>query len=295
MPSPEHEAMVQRLLEGDLAAVDTLEEQRATYEALLGAVPIPDDVTVEPIKIEHLDADWVSVPSSRQDIAILYLHGGGYLVGSNVGYREFGGRLARATRSRVCLLNYRLAPEHPFPGAVEDAVMAFQWLLSEGHDPARVVIAGDSAGGGLTFAAMLALRDADRRLPACAVTFSPWVDLEGTGASMQPGAVDDPLVAGDTIGPMASAYAGDDLTNPLASPLHGDLAGLPPVQVHVGSREVLLDDSRRISAKARDAGVTVELHEEDGLIHVWPVLIPAAPESAATLEAAARFIDAAIG
>jgi monoterpene epsilon-lactone hydrolase len=112
---------------------------------------------------------------------------------------------------------------------------------------------------------------------------------------MQPGAVDDPLVAGDAIGPMAAAYAADDLTNPLASPLHGDLGGLPPLQIHVGSREVLLDDSRRIGAKALEAGVTVELHEEGGLIHVWPVLIPAAPESAATLEAAARFIDTAIG
>lgn len=294
MPSPEHEAMVNLLLERDVAAAPTLDEQRANYQAMLAGMPIADDVTVEPIRIEHLDADWVSVPSSRSDVAILYLHGGGYVLGSNVAYREFGGRLARATRARVCLLNYRLAPEHPFPAAVEDAVMAYQWLRSEGYDPARLVVAGDSAGGGLTFATLLALKDAGDPLPACAITLSPWVDLEGTGESTQPGAVDDPLVAGDVIAGMGAAYAQSDLRNPLASPLYGDLSGLPPVQVHVGSREVLLDDSRRIAAKAREAGVEVELLEEEGLIHVWPVLVPAAPESAGALDKAARFIDRAL-
>jgi monoterpene epsilon-lactone hydrolase len=294
MPSPEHEAMVNLLLERDVTAAPTLDEQRANYEAMLAGMPIADDVTVEPIRIEHVDADWVSVPSSRSDVAILYLHGGGYVLGSNVAYREFGGRLARATRARVCLLNYRLAPEHPFPAAVEDAVMAYQWLRSERYDPARLVIAGDSAGGGLTFATLLALKGAGDPLPACAITLSPWVDLEGTGESSQPGAVDDPLVAGDVIGGMAAAYAPSDLRNPLASPLYGDLSGLPPVQVHVGSREVLLDDSRRICAKAREAGVDAELLEEEGLIHVWPVLVPAAPESAAALDKAARFIDRAL-
>lgn len=295
VPSPEHEAMVNMLVEGDLGTAETVEEQRANYEALLGATPIPDDVTIEPIRIEHLHADWVSAPESRPDVAILYLHGGGYMIGSNVGYREFGGRLARATRSRVCLLNYRLAPEHPFPAAVEDAVMAYRWLLSEGHDPARLVVGGDSAGGGLTFAALLVLKEARDPLPACAVTLSPWVDLEGTGESMRPGVVDDPLVVNDVIGAMAGAYAGDDLSNPLASPLHGDLAGLPPVQVHVGSREVLLDDARRICARARDAGVEVELLEETGLIHVWPVLVPTAPESARSLQQMGRFIDRSMG
>nr|ACZ16567.1 lipase/esterase [uncultured bacterium] len=292
MPSPEHEAVVAMLQAAPLTEAPSLEEQRANYDAMLSAAPIGDDVTVEPVTIEHIAADIVSVPSSSADRVILYFHGGGYVIGSNVAYRGFAGRLARATSSRVCVVNYRLAPEHPFPAALDDAVMAYSWLRQQGYAANRIVIAGDSAGGGLTLATLLKLRELAEPLPAGAVTLSPWSDLAGTGATLAPGAVDDPLVQGDAIGGMAGMYAPNDLTNPLASPLYGDYAGLPPLLIQVGGREVLLDDAVRVRDKARAAGVDVVYFEGDGLIHVWPVLAANAPESEAALSQIGEFVAA---
>ena len=292
MPSSEHEAVVAMLEAAPLTEAPSLEEQRANYDAMLSAEAVGEDVSVQPVTIEHIVADIVSTPSSADDRVILYFHGGGYVIGSNVGYRGFAGRLAQATDSRVCVVNYRLAPEHPFPAALDDAVMAYGWLRQQGYAANRIVIAGDSAGGGLTLATLLKLRELGEPLPAGAVTLSPWSDLAGTGATLAPGAVDDPLVQGDGIGGMAGMYAPDDLTNPLASPLYGDYAGLPPLLIQVGTREVLLDDAVRVRDKARDAGVDVTYFEGDGLIHVWPVLAPAAPESAAALNQIGEFVSA---
>lgn len=292
MPSKEHEAVVAMLEANPIAEVPTLDEQRAAYEEMLGASPIPGDVSVDEFTIKHVNCDWVTAPGSDEYPVILYLHGGGYVIGSNVAYREFGGRLARATGARVCLVNYRLAPENPFPAAVEDATMAYRWLLSQGVPAAKIAIAGDSAGGGLTLATLFALREAGDPLPGCAVTFSPWTDLKGTGASAVPGAVDDPLIGDAILNGMAAYYAGEDLENPLASPLYGDFTKLPPLLIQVGSREVLLDDARRVRDKAQAAGVSVEYFEGDELIHVWPVLAPTAPESAAALDSVAAFVRA---
>jgi len=291
MPSPEHQALVAALQEGGSATdAPTVEEQRANYEAMLGANPMADDVTVDEISIEHVNADWVSVPQSRAGRVILYLHGGGYMIGSNKAYREYGGRLARAAEARVCVLDYRLAPEHPFPAAVDDAVMAYQWLLNEGVQPNQIVIAGDSAGGGLTLATLFALRDAALALPAGAALLSPWVDLEGTGASSAPGAVDDPLVSQETLQNMSAAYAAGDLRNPLVSPLQGDFSGLPPLLIQVGTREILLDDAVRTAEKAKAAGVEVSYFAGEDLIHVWPVLIAGAPESIAAVAQIGDFV-----
>ena len=292
MPSPEHEAVVQMLLAGDALAGQGLKEQREGYEAMLGQLPIADDVTIEPFRIEHIDADWVSVPASRADTAVLYLHGGGYVIGSNVAYREFAARIARASDARVCVIHYRLAPENPFPAALEDAVMAYHWLISQGFSASRIAIAGDSAGGGLTLAVIWALKEAGDSLPACGVCFSPWADLEGTGASAQPGAVDDPLVTNDELEGMGRAYAGDDLRNPLASPIYADYAGFPPLLIQVGTREILLDDAVRVAERAAAAGVDVELFKGEDLIHVWPVLAPMAPESITALSRMAEFVEA---
>jgi len=291
MPSQEHEALVAALQEGGVVDAPSIEEQRANYEAMLGANPLPAAASIEELSIGPCNADWVSVPDSRQDRVILYLHGGGYVIGSNVGYREFASRLAQANRARVCVLNYRLAPEHPFPAAVDDALAAFGWLLEQGISASSIVVAGDSAGGGLTLATLLSLRDAGGPQAACGVCFSPWADLAGTGASAQPGAVDDPLVTGETLTDMTRAYAGDDTRHPLASPLYADYEGLPPLFVLVGEREVLLDDATRVTDKARNAGVDVTYFQGPGLVHVWPVLAPTAPESAAALEQMAGFTE----
>jgi len=291
MPSQEHEALVAALQEGGVVDVPSVEEQRANYDAMLCANPILAAASIEELIIGQCNADWVTVPVSREDRVIFYLHGGGYVIGSNVAFREFASRLAQANRARVCLLDYRLAPEHPFPAAVDDAVAAFGWLLDQGVDPAGITVAGDSAGGGLTLATLLTLRDAGGPQAACGVCFSPWADLAGTGASAQPGAVDDPLVTDGLLADMSQAYAGEDLRNPLASPLYADYEGLPPLFLLVGDREMLLDDATRVADKARNAGVDVSYFQGDGLVHVWPVLAPTAPESEAALEQMAGFTE----
>jgi epsilon-lactone hydrolase len=294
MPSQEHEQIVAMLIASARAnagaAEIPLDERRSTFDAMLGALPIADDVTIEPFEIGAMAADWVSVPTSRPDRVLLYLHGGGYMIGSNVAYREFCSRVARATEARVCVIDYRLAPEHPFPAAVADAVTAYRWLLDQDVAPHRLVVAGDSAGGGLTLATLVRLRDEGAPLPACAAVFSPWTDLEGTGASARPGAVDDPLIRPDALASSGRVYAPEDPRHPLASPLYADLAGLPPLSVQVGSREVLLDDSARLRDKAQAIGVPVSYFEGEGLIHVWPVLAPHAPESKAALERLGAFV-----
>jgi monoterpene epsilon-lactone hydrolase len=290
MPSPQHEALVTALKAAPITAAPTLAAQRAGYEATLAANPVPDDVRIQSALIAGNVADLVSIHGQDPAVTILYLHGGGYVIGSNVGYREFGGRLARAVGARVCVLNYRLAPEYPFPAAVDDAVAAYRWLRQHGSMAGNLIIAGDSAGGGLTLATLFALRAGGDELPAGAVTFSPWTDLAGTGATLAEGAVDDPLVNGAAIGDMAGMYAGERLKDPLASPLYGDFRGLPPLLIQVGTREVLLDDARRMAKSARDAGVKVTYFEGEGLVHVWPVLSPTAPESAAALDQVAEFV-----
>lgn len=289
MPSEQHEQMV-AMVQANPAGAGTIEESREGFDAMLSLFPPPEDAQIEEIKIEHMDADWVSVPESREDRVLLYLHGGGYVIGNNVGYRDFGARLARAGRCRTLVINYRLAPENPFPAAVDDATMAYRWLLEQGIDASNIAIAGDSAGGGLTFATLVALRDAGVALPASAATYSPWVDLEGVGESAQPGAVDDPMIAVDGLQDMGRHYAADDLRNPLAAPLYANLSGLPPVIVFVGTREILRDDSVRIVDNARAAGVDAELHIEEGLIHVWPIF-NGVPEAEVTVAQTGAFFD----
>ncbi len=290
MPSEQHEEMV-AMVQSSPPGAGTVEESRAGFDAMLSMFPPADDAHIEEIQIEHMNADWVSTPESRADRVILYLHGGGYVIGNNVGYREFAARLGRAAQARVLVINYRLAPEDPFPAAVDDATMAYRWLLAQGIDAQNIAVAGDSAGGGLTFATLVALRDAGDALPAGAVTYSPWVDLEGTGNSAQPGAVDDPMVGLEALLGMAAHYAPNDARNPLAAPLHANLSGLPPVLAFVGTREILLDDAVRIIDNARSAGVDAHLVIEDGLIHVWPIF-PTLPEAAATVQQTADFLAA---
>ena len=287
MPSPEHEQIVAMVTEAPPAA-GTIEESRAGFDAMMSVNSPPDDATIDEIEIEHMNADWISVPESDASRVVLYLHGGGYVIGNNVGYREFGCRVARACKAKVLLINYRLAPEHPFPAAVDDAVMAYRYILAQGTAADRVMIAGDSAGGGLTFGTLVALRDAGDALPACATAFSPWVDLEGTGGSAEPGAVDDPMLALEGLQEMGNHYANGDLRNPLAAPLHADLSGLPPLLVFVGTREILRDDAIRIVDNARSAGVEAALEVGDGLVHVWQIF--PLPESAQSLTRVGGFI-----
>jgi len=279
MPSPQHEMIVQMLIARPRIIQPTVAETRAGFEQMAQMFPLAPDVTHQSVDAGGVPAEWVSVPESRPDRVILYLHGGGYVIGSLNTHRELASRIARATQARALVIDYRLAPEHPFPAAVEDATAAYRWLVGTGVLPARIAIAGDSAGGGLTLGTLLALRDARQPLPAAGVCMSPWTDLEGTGASAQPGGADDPLLELAGLREMGAHYASASLRHPHAAPLHASYRGIPPLLIQVGTRELLLDDSTRVAAKAKADGVDVTLEAWDGLIHVWQLFGPGVPES----------------
>lgn len=250
-------------------------QSRARYEKMavvLGGAP---DAKCEKVDAGGVPAEWVAAPGIDATRAVLYLHGGGYVIGSLDTHRRLAYDLSAASGARVLVIDYRLAPEHPFPAAVDDAAAAWRWLLAQGLDPKRLAIAGDSAGGGLTIATLVNLRDRKLGLPGCAVAISPWVDLEGLGASIAGRAAQDPMVQKDGLLWMAGMYlAGTDARTPLAAPLHADLKGLPPILVQVGTAETLLDDATRIAEKLHTAGVDVKLSIWPNMVHVFPFFAP---------------------
>jgi len=289
MPSAEHEEVVAMMAGGLGLEALSVDEQRAAMETSADLFPAEPDVLASETDADGVPAEWISVDVSHAERVVLYLHGGGYTMGSSNTHRGLAARVARAARARVLLPEYRLAPEHPFPAAVEDAAACWRWLLAQGHAPHHMAIAGDSAGGGLAMATLLALKASGVPLPACAVGLSPWIDLEGAGPSAEPGAVDDPMLTPEGLCVSGRQYAPNDLRNPLASPLHGDLENLPPLLLQVGTREVLLSDSTRFAEKAEAAGVEVTLEIEDGLIHVWQ-MFPHLPEAQRALQRIGAFI-----
>lgn len=269
----------------------TIAEMRAGMESMALMAQIPADVKREPVDAGGVPAEWVTAPGVDARRVILYLHGGGYTIGSINTHRELAARLSRAAAARVLLIGYRLAPEHPHPAAVEDATAAYRWLLAQGAQPSRLIVAGDSAGGGLTVATLVALRDAGAPLPAAGVCLSPWIDLEGTGDSMTTKAAADPMVQRDGLLKMASAYlAGQDPRTPLAAPLYANLSGLPPLLIQVGTAETLLDDSTRLAERARKAGVDVTLDTWDDMIHVFQAFGTFLPEARQAIDRIGEFV-----
>jgi acetyl esterase/lipase len=243
----------------------------------------------QPVQVEGWRGEWLAVPRTRIDHVILYLHGGGYVSGSPASHRALIGHLSRHANARVLALDYRLAPEHVFPAAIEDAWAAYWWLLSEGYSADRIVIAGDSAGGGLALALLLALRDAHVPLPAGAICFSPWVDLALTGASLHKNEATD-FINNEILQGTAEMYLdGHDPRDPLVSPLYGDLHGLPPLLIQVGSAELLYDDGRRIAQRARRAGVAVDFDVAPGMVHVWQFMYWIEPKARQAVLRAGRF------
>ena len=292
MPSPQHEAIVQGLLSQTRpATTPTAQEMRAGFALMASMIPVPAGAKSEQLDAGGVPAEWVEMPGAVPGRTLLYLHGGGYVVGSPHTHRSLVARIAAATKARCLVIDYRLAPEHPFPAAVDDAVAAYRWLLARGQERARLVVAGDSAGGGLTLATLLALRDSGGPLPAAGVCLSPWTDLEGTGDSASDPSVGDPMIDVDGLRASGHDYLGGaDPTHPLAAPLHADYRGLPPLLIQVGTREVLLDDSTRVAAKAKAAGVDVTLERGEGLIHVWQFFGPDVPESVSAIARIGEFV-----
>jgi acetyl esterase/lipase len=282
MASQELQAMLQMLGAQPLAGAETLEQQRAAMDLLAAMNPLPADVTFTAVSANGVPAEWLSAPGADPTRVVMYLHGGGYLIGSLLSHRELAARIGRAAGARALSVAYRLAPEHPFPAAVDDAVAAYRWLLEQGVSAANIVIAGDSAGGGLTVATLVALKDLGEQLPAAGVCLSPWVDLEGLGESMTERDAVDPMIHKEGLLQTAESYLhGADVRSPLAAPLYADLSGLPPLLIHVGTNETLYDDSTRLVARAKAAGVDVTFEEWPELFHVFQAMamLPEAREA----------------
>lgn len=254
-------------------AAISVAKRRAAMEAV--AFRVAPDIEVEAVTVGGLHAERLRAPQADDSHALLYLHGGGYVMGSCNTHRALGGALSRAAEAVVLLPEYRLAPEAPFPVAVDDAVAAYEHLLAAGYAPARLAIAGDSAGGGLTAATLVALRDRSLPQPAAAVCISPWSDLTCTAGSYRTRAEADPMITPADIAEMAAHYLqGADPEAPLASPNHADLRGLPPLLIHVGRDEILLDDAVQLHERAVAAEVASTLEVWDDMIHVWHAFHP---------------------
>jgi len=279
MASSELESVIQLLRSNNPIQGDTIEAMRSSLDAAVGGLELPPGVESEIVDVGGVRAEWTAAPGADSARAVVYFHGGGYTLGSIQSHRPLVTKLSQAAGARVLNVGYRLGPEHPYPAAVEDAVAAYRFVLDSGVPSGRTAIAGDSAGGGLTAACLVALRDAGLPLPAAAVCISPWLDLSFSGESLRSKADVDPLVDRASLQLMADAYlAGADPRAPTASPLFAELAGLPPMLLHVGSREILLDDSTRFAERARAAGVDVELEVWEDMIHVWHSFADLLPE-----------------
>ncbi|MFK8252529.1 alpha/beta hydrolase [Ancylobacter terrae] len=245
-------------------------ERRARMDEVCAVDPPDADIAFTPLDIAGIPAEWSLAPRSDPAKVLLYFHGGGYCSGSLASHRTIVGGAGRAGGIRTLAIAYRLAPEHPFPAARDDALAAYEFLRRQGYAPADIAIGGDSAGGGLTLATLLGLRAAGEAMPACAWLVSPWTDLTMTGASLDDRADVDPLISREYLEGLAAAYlAGHDPNDPLVSPLRADLAGLPPTLVQVGSSETLLDDAVRIARNLGAAEVPVTLEIWPQMIHAW--------------------------
>ena len=293
MASPELDRAIAMFRAGkaETQAFTTVEEFRVWYEQFTGQFELPEDAVFEQVGAGGVSAEWISTPGVSEDRVVMYLHGGGYMIGSMRTHRSPLSYLSRVSDARVLGLNYRLAPEHPFPAAVEDSVAAYSWLLSEGVSPGRIVIGGDSCGGGLSIATLVALKYFGYPLPAGGISHSGWTDLAHTGDSFVTKAEADPLIDKEMLEGMAAAYLGDrSRSTPLASPYYADLRGLPPLLVQVGTAEVLLDDSLRLTDRAKEAGVDVTLEVWDDMPHVWQAFATFLPEARHALESCGEFV-----
>jgi epsilon-lactone hydrolase len=272
---------------------DDYRQRRKDIDARGLAYGLPADVGVEPVTANGVRAEWTTTPNDARDAALIYLHGGGYVIGSLDSHRHLAAQAGRACGISALALDYRLAPEHPFPAAVEDALAGYRFVLARGLAPERIAIAGDSAGGGLVVAAMAAIRDAGLPQPGCGWCISPWVDMEAIGESMTSRAAADPTVQRPGLLDMAKLYLnGADPRSPLAAPIYANLKGLAPLMIQVGACETLLDDALRLAKIAGAADVRVDLQIWPEMIHVWHLFHPELKAGLAAIDAGAAFVRA---
>lgn len=291
MASPELATVIEvleKMWDSDATDVAT---SRARLELAASLFERPADVRYEPVDAGGVAAEWTLAPNADPEHTLAYFHGGAYTAGSVGSHRALATELSRVAGVRVLNVDYRLAPEHPHPAAVDDAVAVARFLREQGVAPARTAFGGDSAGGGLTVAALVALRDAGAPLPAAAVCLSPWTDLSFGFASIHERAAIDPMVRLDALSASRDRYvAGGDEKAPTVSPVFADLAGLPPLLIQVGTAEILLDDSTELAARAKRAGVDVTLEVWDDMIHVFQAFFGMLPEGRQAIDRIAAFL-----
>jgi monoterpene epsilon-lactone hydrolase len=273
-----------------------LAEQRASFEKLVEnyvghPLPLPEGTRIESVDVDGIPAAWISPAGADQERVVLYFHGGAYTLGSLTSHRELVARLSAAAGVRSLQIDYRLAPEHVFPAALDDALTTYRWLLAHGTKPEHIVLAGDSAGGGLSLALLQVVRDQHLPMPAGAVLLSPWTDLVGTVESRTTRDAVDPVFSGSAINFLANFYAGtEEKHNPLLSPIYADLHGFPPLLIEVGNDEVLLDDALHLAEHARAAHVSVELTVWEDMWHLFQLYASVLPEGQQSLENMGNFI-----
>ena len=273
-----------------------LETLRNEYNNLAVSFPPVDDAVYEEVDAGGVRAEWVDVLEDRPKAILMYLHGGGYVMGTVEMYHNMTAGLAKVGKVRVLSVDYRLAPENKFPAALEDSIKAYKWLLNQGYKSEDIVIGGDSAGGGLTLATLLKIRSLGLELPASAVCISPWTDLALIGKSIKAKAEADPILSRSLLKYLSDCYVGEegDRCNPFVSPFYADLSGLPPILMMVGEREILLDDAIIFSQKAEYYGVKATMVVAQGMTHIWPFFAPVIPEGQQAINYIGKYISASV-
>ncbi len=293
MPNAQLDAVIDLLTGREPLENPTVHDSRKRFEKLMRVVGGDTAASILTVDVDGVPGELVSSGETSSGRAVLYLHGGGYVIGSPNTHKELTRRLSVAADADALVIDYRLAPENPFPAAVEDAVSAYKWLIGQGCDPADIAIAGDSAGGGLTVAALVSLKEQGVSLPACGVCISPWVDMEGLGESMTSRAALDPMVQREGLVAMGESYLnGADPRTPLAAPLYADLSGLPPLLIQVGTSETLYDDATRLAEKAEAAGVETCFESWEEMTHVWHLFAPMLDEGQRAIERIGEYVRA---
>lgn len=292
MPSTEHDGIVALITSEPRrgGSDDPVGEARQGLDSMGALFAVPEDVAVEPFTVAGRQAEWLRPSDTEPGRHLLYLHGGAYVAGSLNSHRSLVARLAKTMRATAVHLDYGLAPEYPFPAGLNDAVALYQLLLSTGVEPKNLIVAGDSAGGGLSLALALQLRELGLEGPGALVLLSPWLDLTMTAPEATALQESDPMLSAASLLDSAHLYAGDDLENVLVSPINGDFTGLCPSLVFASTTEILIADTRTFASRAAAAGASVTVCEFEGLIHVWP-FVDGLPETSAVMEEVNGFIE----
>lgn len=295
MISSEAQSVINQFIELDVAEkmiTTPLEESRKGWEEQAALIPLPEGTTYHEVNAGGVKAEFVKAPNARADQIVLYFHGGGYSSGSPTTHRNLAAHLSAGSGREVLLVDYRLAPEHPFPAAIDDGYSVYNWLLDRGFKGKDVVIGGDSAGGGLTMALSYRLRESGKELPKALFLLSPWLDLTASGESHTTKVEVDPMIRLGSLINAREWYCNEEqFENPLVSPVFGELNGLPPIYIQVGSDEILLSDSEMLAKKAKAAGVDVTYEEWKGLWHVWHLSAGFVPEAGDALAKVGTYID----